>query len=185
MTKFFFKFNKQINKRFLTYFLPISPIFVQKNTSKKIWLCHAQLHRGFQHHVKILRNLIPRKKYISQDPSGYSWQSNKCNCSKLAFTSQRYKVSCWSNQKIIASQSTCKKSAQFILKIQQSFESNELNRCAHFWQTPPKNHWNNFQLSWTCTSMQKISSFHRFILEIQSISKSRHQTGHKKNLINF
>ena len=158
---------------------------MQKNTSKKIWLCHAQLPRGFQHHAKILRNLIPRKKYISQDPAGYSWQSKKCNCSKLAFTSQRYRVSCWSNQKIIASQSTCKKSAQFILKIQQSFESNELNRCAHFWQTPPKNHWNNFQLSWTCTSMQKISSFHRFIPEIQSISKSRHQTGHKKNLINF
>ena len=51
----------------------------------------------------------------------------------------------------------------------------------HFWLHQPKNYWNNFWLSWiytSCTSMKKISSFHQFILEIQSISESWDQTDH-------
>ena len=77
--------------------------------------------------------------------------------------------------------------------IQQILGSHELNDHAHFWPGPPKNHWNNFLLSWICTTMQKISSFHQFILEIQPILGSCGQTGcthfwprpSKNFLINF
>ena len=62
--------------------------------------------------------------------------------------------------------------------IQQILGSHELNDHAHFWMSPPKNHWNNFLLSWICTTMQKISSFYQFILEIQSVLESRDQTGY-------
>ena len=62
--------------------------------------------------------------------------------------------------------------------IQQILGSHELNDYTHFWPGPPKNHWNNFLLSWICTTMQKISSFHQFILEILPILESRDQTGH-------
>ena len=62
--------------------------------------------------------------------------------------------------------------------IQQILVSHELIDYTQFWPGPPKNHWNNFLLSWICTTMQKISSFHQFILEIQPILESRDQTGH-------
>ena len=62
--------------------------------------------------------------------------------------------------------------------IPQILGSHKLNDHAHFWPGPPKNHWNNFLLSWICTTMQKISSFHQFILEIQPILESCDQTGH-------
>ena len=62
--------------------------------------------------------------------------------------------------------------------IPQILGSHKLNDHAHFWPGPPKNHWNNFLLSWICTTMQKISSFHNFILEIQPILESCDQTGH-------
>ena len=53
--------------------------------------------------------------------------------------------------------------------IQQILGSHELNDYTHFWPGPPKNHWNNFLLSWICTTMQKISSFDQFIVEIQPV----------------
>ena len=43
---------------------------------------------------------------------------------------------------------------------------------------PPQNHRNSFLLSWICTSMQKISSFHQFLLEKQPILESRDQNDH-------
>ena len=77
--------------------------------------------------------------------------------------------------------------------IQQIWGSHELNDHTHFRPGPPKNHWNNLLLSWICTTMQKISLFHQFILEIQLILESCDQTGHnhfsscpsKNFLINF
>ena len=77
--------------------------------------------------------------------------------------------------------------------IQQILGCYELNDHAHFWPGPLKNHWNNFLISWICTTMQKISSFHQFILEIQPILESCNLTGHthfwprlsKNFLINF
>ena len=62
--------------------------------------------------------------------------------------------------------------------IQQIFGSHKLTGHTHFWPNPPRNQWNNFQLSSICTSMQKISSFFQFILEIRSIFESCDQTGH-------
>ena len=45
--------------------------------------------------------------------------------------------------------------------IRQIFGSYELNDQAHFWPCTPKNHWNNFLLSWICTTVhQFISSIH-------------------------
>ena len=74
--------------------------------------------------------------------------------------------------------------------IQQILGSHELNDHAHFGPDPPKNHWNNFLLSWICTTMQKCN---QFILKIQPILESCDQTGHthfwprqsKNFLINF
>ena len=60
--------------------------------------------------------------------------------------------------------------------VKQILGSHVLNGKAYFWPHPPKNHWNNFYLSWFSTTMQKISSFHQFILETQSILESRDQT---------
>ena len=72
-----------------------------------------------------------RTDSISQDPSSYYWESNKYNCSRLAFESQIYEVGCWSNQKIIEQQSVCKKSAQSIpsfFKTQWILGSHEQNK---------------------------------------------------------
>ena len=49
---------------------------------------------------------------------------------------------------------------------------------SHFWLGTPKNHWNNFLLSWICTTMLNISSFHQFILEMQPILESCDQTAY-------
>ena len=62
--------------------------------------------------------------------------------------------------------------------IQQILVSHELNDHIHFWPGPPKNHWNNFLLSWICTTMQKICLFHVLILEIKPILESCDQTGY-------
>ena len=63
--------------------------------------------------------------------------------------------------------------------IQQILGSHELNDHTHFWPDSSKNHWNNFLLSWICTTMQKKNSwFHQFILEIKPILESCDRTGH-------
>ena len=54
---------------------------------------------------------------------------------------------------------------KFIFKIHQIIGSHEPKRQGHFWPHPPKNYWNNFKLFWICTSMEKVSLFHQFILE--------------------
>ena len=77
--------------------------------------------------------------------------------------------------------------------ILQILGSHELNDHVHFWPGPPKNHWNNFLLSWICTTKQKNSSFHQLILEIKPILESCDMIGHthfwprqsKNFLINF
>ena len=43
---------------FLARFWSIFLIFGAKNSFQKIWLCHAQLHMGFQHHAKIQKKLM-------------------------------------------------------------------------------------------------------------------------------
>ena len=108
---------------------------------------------------------------ISQeDPSGYHQGSDKYNCSRLPLKSQKYRAWCWSNQNYCTTVSMQKISSinKLHLKIQQFLGSHKLYDHDHFWKQLPKNHWNNFQLSWICTSMQKISSFHLFTIEIQS-----------------
>ena len=83
--------------------------------------------------------------------------------------------------KITGWQSACKKSGQFInpfLRYSIIIGFYELNGHAHFWPHPPKNNWNSFLLSWICTGIQKISSFHLFIFKIQSVLESCDQTDH-------
>ena len=53
------------NILFLVYFWSISPIFCEKFFKKNLAVthnfksgCHAQLHKSFYHHAKILRNLM-------------------------------------------------------------------------------------------------------------------------------
>ena len=110
MTKFFFKLKKK--NLFLAHFPNFSG---NESFSQKLRLCHVQLHKGFQHHAKIQRNLIiefeentwtdgsteERTDPIALDPSSYHRGSNKCNCSRLAFKSQMYGVRCLSNKKLL------------------------------------------------------------------------------------
>ena len=56
---------------------------------------------------------------------------------------------------------------QFILEIQQILESHDLKGHIHVSLSPSKNHWRSFKLSWICISMQNISLFHLFIVDIQ------------------
>ena len=98
---------------------------------------------------------------------------------EVIFRSQRYRVWCRSNQ-IFLPYSHHVFTAKFInsfFKYSKFWGTHKLNGYAKIWPCPPKNHWNNFQLAWICTNMHNISSFHLFILEIQSISESRDQTG--------
>ena len=62
--------------------------------------------------------------------------------------------------------------------IQHILGSHEINLHALFWPCSSKNHWNNFLLSWICTTMQKISSFPQFILEVWPTLESCEQTSH-------
>ena len=116
-------------------------------------------------------------------------------CSGLTFKIQTYKVRCGTNRKLMYHSQHEKNQLHACthLKIQQIWEPHEQNGHAHFWLRPPKNYRKNFQLSWICTSIEKISSFHLFLLEIQSISEPCDQAGRthfrphppKMLLINF
>ena len=99
MTKFFFKFKK-------TFFWPISPIFGAKKVFPKNQAVMHNFMRVSSSMAKFQRNLmmefqentltdVRREGWtdpISQDPSSYHWGSNKYNCSRLAFKSQRQQV---------------------------------------------------------------------------------------------
>ena len=102
MTQFSNKFKKTL---FLAHF---PHLWGKKNFFQKIWLCHSQLHMGFQHHAKIQSKLMTQFKEndrtdtqkdgqkdkriegrtdpILQDPSGYGWRSNK----KQAFINNNF-----------------------------------------------------------------------------------------------
>ena len=101
-------------------------------------------------------------------------------CSGLTFKIQTYKVRCGSNRKLMYHSQHEKNQLHACthLKIQQIWEPHEQNGHAHFWLRPTKNYRKNFQLSSICTSIEKISSFHLFLLEIQSISEPCDQAGH-------
>ena len=65
---------------------------------------------------------------------------------------------------------------KLILYIHHILGSHELNGHTHFWPCSPKNHWNNFQFCWICTSMQNISLFHSFLILL--ISEFFDQSGY-------
>ena len=105
----------QIQKNlFLAIFGPFPQFLGQENFSMKS-SCYAQLLKGFWHHAKIQRNLmIPFQEnsqsdvrrqrwidHISLDPSSHRYGLNKSSCSELAFKSRRYRVQCWSYQKLL------------------------------------------------------------------------------------
>ena len=129
---------------------------------------------------------------ISEDPSSYRQGANKWTAVDwhLKAKSKKSNVGLTKNYCITVSMQKINSIHKF---IQQILGYHELNDHTHFWPGPPKNHWNNFLLSWICTTMQKISLFHQFILEIQPILESHDQTGHthfwscqsKNFLINF
>ena len=118
MTKFFFKLKKP-------YFWLLFSQFFGKVFTKKISLYHTYLHKDYKHHAKILQNLMIQFQENTrtdgrmegwtdptlQDPSSYYRGSNRYKCSTLAFKSQRYRVACQSNQKLLhrPSQSASKK----------------------------------------------------------------------------
>ena len=116
------KFYLNSKTLFLAHFLSI---WAKKCFFQKLWFCHAQLHKGSSTstRVRISNDPIPVKH-----PD--SWQygkterllpatargSNKCNCSRLAFKSQRYRVRWWSNKKLLHHSQHAK---------------NQLNSCTH------------------------------------------------------
>ena len=64
ITKFLSTFKKTL---FLAYFWLISPIFFFFLVFfQKLWLCNAQLHKGFQNHAKIHRNLMIQSQENTQ-----------------------------------------------------------------------------------------------------------------------
>ena len=127
-------------------FLAHFPNFWSKNWGnffQKLQVCHAQVHKGLYHHAKIQGNLMiqfqentqtdsrmeGRTDPMSQDPYGYCCGLNRYNFSRLAFKSQRYRVRCWSNKKILYhSMQKISSIHTLILKIQQILLSCELNK---------------------------------------------------------
>ena len=107
MTRFFFKFKT-------LYFWPTSTNF----GGKKCFPKKPGIHNLIQFLVPCRNSEkpndpIPRKQHntqqdgkmtdpLSWNPSGYCWGSNKYNCSRLAFESQRYRVCCWFGQKLLS-----------------------------------------------------------------------------------
>ena len=98
-----------------------------------------------------------RTDHISQDPSSYRQGLTSTTAVDWHLKAKNYCITV-SMQKI----------SSIHKLIQQILGYHELNDHTHFWPGPHKNHWNNSLLSWSCNTMQKISSFHQFILEIQS-----------------
>ena len=82
------------NILFLVSFWSISPIFCGKFFLKKSG-CHAQLHKGFYHHAKILRNLMIQFQENAQTDG-----RTQDKLSTLAFNSENieYDVSLTKNQ---------------------------------------------------------------------------------------
>ena len=108
----------------------------------------------------------------------YRQGSHKCNYSRPTFKSKRYRVWCWSNQNIIASQSACKKISSIHEVIQQILGYQILIATPIFDHTHPQISEITFSFSEFSPVCKKISSFHQFTLEIQSILESCDQTGH-------
>ena len=88
-----------------------------------------------------------------------------------------YDIGLIKNYCIATSMQTISSIHKLILKIQQILGSHKI-ATPIFDHAHPKNHWNNFSLSWISTTMHKTSLFHLLILEIQSILESCDQTGH-------
>ena len=75
---------------------------------------------------------------ISQDPSGYCQGSNKYNCSRLAFNSQRYRRQCRTNQKLLSHSQHAKNSSihQLILWITADFRVSRTKQPRPYLTTP-------------------------------------------------
>ena len=106
-----------------------------------LFLAHnTQLHKDLSHHAKIQGNLMIQWQEntqtdgkmegltdpISQDPSGYCQGSNKYNCSRLAFKSQRYWVRFWSDKKL--SMKKISSIHTLVLWIEQILVSHKLDK---------------------------------------------------------
>ena len=63
-------------------------------------------------------------------------------------------------------------------RIQPILDSCDLTGDIHFWLCPAKKILICIYFLWICINMQKLSSLHLLIIQIQSISKSLHMTGH-------
>ena len=124
MPKFTFKFKNPI-------FGPFLPISGPKKFSQKTQPCGTQLDKVSSTMEKFRKTWWSNsKKTTGQVAEQEDRQilfhrtlpataraSNKYNCCRLAFKSQRYRVRCWPKPKIIASQSACKKSPKFIISF--------------------------------------------------------------------
>ena len=199
MTKFFFKFKKPI-------FGPFPQFLGQKTFFKKNWVV-------MQNYIRVSSTLAKSREI--------EWSNSKKTCRQMSGGKDEQTLIHWIlpatargltstnavDWNLKAKNKTCnvaliknycitvsmQKVSSIHKLIQQILRYHELNDHAQFWPGPPKNNWNNFLLSWICTTMQKISSFHRFILQTQPISESHDQTGHtyfwpcqsKNFLINF
>ena len=160
-------------------------IWGKKSFSKKTWLHHAQLHKGFYHHAKILRNLmIQFQKNTRTDgrtlfhrnrtlPATASGSTNTTTVDwQLKVKDKEYDVDLTKNHCITVSMQKISSIHKLIFKILQILGRNELNghvqpkiieiafnflECAPAWKK----------------SVRSIYSFLR-----QSILKSRYQTSH-------
>ena len=104
-------------------------------------------------------------------------KSNNYNCSIMTFKSQKYRVQCLSDQKLLnRSQDATNHFNSYTHSA--DFRVSWSKQSCSFLTVSTKNQWNNFKLCWICISVQKISSFHQFLLDIQPILESHDQIGH-------
>ena len=99
ITKFFLKFKKPNLWPIFGSF----PNFSGKNFfSQNICPCHAKFQRKLtiQFQENTWTNGRTDRPYFI-GAFGYCQESNKYNCCKPAFKSQRYSVRCWSNKKLL------------------------------------------------------------------------------------
>ena len=145
MTKFFFQFKEP-------YFWPIFDTFPQflgqKKFFQKIWLRHAQLDKGCQHHIKMQRNLMIQFQKNTQADSRTECRQTVFHMTLPAtagfLTSTtavgwylkvkdiEYDVGLTKNNCITVSMQRLSSVLILILMIQQNLGSNELNGHAHF-----------------------------------------------------
>ena len=188
MTNFLFKFKKPF---FWPSFGPFSPIFGSKKFFLKKLGCHIQLHKGFWHHFKIQRNLIGQFQENTQTDQEKGkkdrpyFTGSFCLLPRVCLVRQQIGIQKSKTQSMMfgLTKNYCitvsmQKISSIHKLIQQILDSHEQMAMPIFGHAHPKIIEITFTIPKFAPACRKISSFHQFILQMQSILESCNQTGH-------